>query len=107
MKDKKFDDFMRFVRRYCKEHNLYLQEDTKTGGAHNAYTIFDKNGKESVKLDRLVIPANRKEIKQGSLRRILHHMKDNLEKKISAELSDELLEKLQELTEQLTRWLNQ
>lgn len=104
MKDKKFEDFLRFVRRFCKDNDLRLQEDSKNA-PHFAYTIYDKDGNERVKIDRFIVPGNRKSIKQGSLRRILKHLRNTLEKKIAGGAAEEILEKLRRLIEELERWL--
>lgn len=97
MKRKDLDDFERFLRRFCQQHELELVIRHK-GGSHRSYLLKTKNGRT---VGSAVIKAGKKEISAGTLRNIVKA----LQVQLARQSARDLWSILKELIDEFVRWL--
>ena len=104
MENKKFDDFVRFIRKFCKEQGIELQEYKKSG-PHIAFVLYSKEGGQKFKIDRFVMRADRKEVGRHGLRRFYEQRTARLEKMKDLMPTSKETCCLKELVSQVERWI--
>ena len=104
MGGKTFDDFVRFIRNFCKERKVELKEDAKSG-PHCGFSLIVKVNGKKIKIERFVLRCDKNDMKQSTLRRLLAHVKSNADKRVSTTSDQNAVTVLEDLVANLERWM--